>query len=34
VLHRSEHAVFQAFMDVGDVLRHVYLNVRGLWVKA
>jgi hypothetical protein len=33
VLHRSEHAVFQAFMDVGDVLRHVYLNVRGLWVK-
>lgn len=34
ILHESEHAVVRAFMDVGDVLRHVYLNIHGLWVKA
>lgn len=34
VLHESEHAVIRAFMDAENVLRKVYLNVHGLWVKA
>jgi len=34
ILHESEHAIIRAFMDAGDVLRHVYLNLHGLWVKA
>lgn len=33
-LHASEHAIVRAFLDVGDTLRHVYLNLSGLWVKA
>lgn len=34
LLHESEHAIVRAFMDAEDVLRHVYLNIHGLWVKA
>lgn len=34
LLHESEYAIVRAFMDAEDVLRHVYLNIHGLWVKA